>query len=51
VMAVHNYGGGPFLEIGTNKKDSFMLPFTKECVPEVDMKGGKVTIDPPEGWP
>jgi len=50
VRAVHNYGGGPFLEIGTNKTDSFMLPFTDACVPKVDIKAGMVTIAPPEGW-
>jgi 16S rRNA processing protein RimM len=50
VRAVHNYGGGPFLEIGKNKADSFMLPFTDACVPDVDMKTGSVVIDPPEGW-
>jgi len=50
VKAVHNYGGGPFLEIGRSKVDSFMLPFTDACVPNVDLKAGLVTIDPPEGW-
>lgn len=50
VRDVHNYGAGTFLEIGTTKKDCFMLPFTDACVPEVDMKLGRVVIDPPEGW-
>ncbi len=50
VMGVHNYGGGPFLEIGNSKIDSFMLPFTNALVPEVDVKAGLVTIAPPEGW-
>ncbi len=50
VLAVYNYGGGPFLEIGMNKMDSFMLPFNKTCVPEVDVKDGIITIDPPDGW-
>jgi 16S rRNA processing protein RimM len=50
VKAVHNYGGGPFLEIGRSKSDSFMLPFTDACVPLVDVKVGQVTIDLPEGW-
>ena len=50
ILAVHDYGAGPFLEIGTNKKDSFMLPFTDACVPEVDVKAGLVLIEPPEGW-
>jgi 16S rRNA processing protein RimM len=50
VQAVHNHGGGPFLEIGTTSKDSFMLPFTDACVPEVDIGAGRVTIALPEGW-
>jgi 16S rRNA processing protein RimM len=50
ILAVHNYGAGPFLEIGTNKKDSFMLPFTDACVPGVDVAGGFALIAPPEGW-
>ena len=50
VLGVHNYGGGPFLEIGHNKKDSFMLPFTDVWVLEVDVKSGLVRIEPPEGW-
>lgn len=50
LLAVHNYGGGPFLEIGKDKKTSFMLPFTDACVPAVDIKAGEVTIEVPEGW-
>lgn len=50
ILGVHNHGAGTFLEIGTGKKDSFMLPFTDACVPEVDMKAGLVLIAPPEGW-
>lgn len=50
VRAVHNYGGGPFLEIGKSKTDSFMLPFTDACVPKIDLKAGNVTIEVPEGW-
>lgn len=49
VQGVHNYGAGPFLEIGEGK-GSFMLPFTDACVPTVDLKAGEVTIAVPEGW-
>ena len=49
ILSVHDYGAGVFLEIGMNKKDSFMLPFTDACVPEVDMASG-ITIMPPDGW-
>ena len=50
VIAVHNYGGGPFLEIEPPEGKAFMLPFSDACVPEVDMKEGHITIAPPEGW-
>lgn len=50
VMAVHDYGAGVFLEIGSNKKDSFMLPFKDAQVPEVDLATGRVVIAVPDGW-
>jgi 16S rRNA processing protein RimM len=50
ILAVHDYGAGVFLEIGASKKDSFMLPFTDACVPEVKTAAGRVLIDVPEGW-
>ena len=50
VIAVHNYGGGPFLEIEPPQGKAFMLPFTKDCAPEVDAEAGHVVINPPEGW-
>ena len=34
---------------GTASRQSVMLPFTDEAVPEVDIEGGKVVIDPPAG--
>lgn len=49
VLAVHDYGGGPFLEIGKSKGGSFMLPFTDVCVPRVDVTADTVTIEP-KGW-
>lgn len=50
VRGVHNHGGGTFLEIGTSNKDSFMLPFTDKCVPEIDVEGGQIHINIPPGW-
>lgn len=50
IVAVHNYGGGPMLEIGASRKNGFMLPFNDAFVPEVDVKSGRVVIDPPSGW-
>ncbi len=39
VAAVHDYGAGASLEIG-----SLLLPFTRACVPDVDIPGGRVTV-------
>jgi 16S rRNA processing protein RimM len=50
VLDVHDHGAGVFLEIGGTRKDSFMLPFTDPCVPEVDAENGIVTVAVPEGW-
>ncbi|MGB9153449.1 MAG: ribosome maturation factor RimM [Alphaproteobacteria bacterium] len=50
VLDIHDHGAGVFLEIGTSKKDSFMLPFKDAFVPEVDLNTGKLLIAVPEGW-
>ena len=42
VDAVHDYGAGASLEIG-----ALLVPFTRACVPEVDVTGGRVVIDQP----
>ncbi len=42
VEAVHDYGAGASLEIG-----ALMVPFTRACVPEVNLAGRRVTVAPP----
>ena len=42
VDVVHDYGGGASLEIGR-----LIVPFTRACVPVVDIAGGTVTVVPP----
>jgi 16S rRNA processing protein RimM len=51
VMAFHDFGAGRTMEVsgGTASRQSVMLPFTDEAVPEVDIEGGKVVVDPPAG--
>ncbi|MEQ8193223.1 MAG: ribosome maturation factor RimM [Rhodospirillales bacterium] len=54
VRAVEDYGAGTLLEIETDRdaptRDKYvMVPFTRAAVPEVDIKGGRVTVDPPPG--
>jgi 16S rRNA processing protein RimM len=43
VAAVHDHGAGAYLEIGPH-----LVPFTRACVPVVDVAGGRVTVVPPE---
>jgi 16S rRNA processing protein RimM len=51
VVAFHDFGAGLTMEIsgGTASRGSVMLPFTDEAVPEVDIDGGKVVVEPPAG--
>ena len=47
VLAVHNFGAGDLIEVGGDKKGSQLYPFTKAVVPELDIAGGRIVIDPP----
>ena len=50
IRAVMDHGAGDLLEIqGPGLKSTVLLPFTRACVPTVDLAGGKVVADPPEG--
>ena len=50
VRSVHDHGAGDLLEIqGPGLKATVLLPFTKACVPTVDIAGGRIIADPPEG--
>ena len=42
VDTVHDYGAGASLEIGT-----LLIPFTRACVPLVDIAGGRIVVTPP----
>ncbi len=42
VGAVHDYGAGTSLEIG-----ALLIPFTRACVPVVDIAAGRITVAPP----
>ncbi|KQO74343.1 MULTISPECIES: ribosome maturation factor RimM [unclassified Methylobacterium] len=49
VADVPNYGGGDLLEIKPALGGATaLLPFTKIFVPELDIAGGRVVVDPPE---
>ena len=49
VVEAEDFGGGPFLEIATPANGRVLVPFTKAAVPVVDIEGGRVVIDPPDG--
>lgn len=49
VMAFHDFGAGPVMEVSGGSMGGLMLPFTDEAVPEIDVEGGKIVIDPPAG--
>ena len=43
VSAVHDYGAGASLEFG-----ALLVPFTRACVPEVELAAGRVVVVRPE---
>ena len=49
VVAVHDYGAGDLLEIAPDAGATVLVPFTRSTVPEVDVAGGRIIIDPPPG--
>lgn len=46
VLGVHNFGAGDLLEVNTGTTTEF-IPFTKENVPQIDVKAGQLTIITP----
>jgi len=50
IAAVLNHGASDLLEVrGKALKGSALIPFTREIVPTIDLKAGRVIVDPPEG--
>ena len=51
VLAFHDFGAGLTMEVsgGSTSRNSVVVPFTDAAVPEIDVEGGKVVIDPPAG--
>lgn len=46
VVAVHNFGAGDMLEVKPESGKSVMVPFIDDAVPEVDLAGGRLLVDP-----
>jgi 16S rRNA processing protein RimM len=50
VTAVQNFGADDLIEVRlAGERRAVLLPFTKSVVPVVDVAGGRVVVDPPEG--
>jgi 16S rRNA processing protein RimM len=47
ISAVHDYGAGASLEIEREDDQPLLVPFTRMCVPLVDVVGGRVMIELP----
>ncbi len=50
VRAIHDYGAGDSIEIERAQGGIVVLPFTRAAVPEVDLAGGRLVVEPPAGW-
>jgi 16S rRNA processing protein RimM len=48
VGGLHNFGAGDVLAVARSDGDELFLPFTRENVPIIDMKAGRVVVAPPE---
>jgi 16S rRNA processing protein RimM len=49
LVAVHNFGAGDVIEVKPRTGPTVMLPFTQAVVPQVDIGGGRIVVDPPQG--
>ena len=54
VKAVHDFGASDLLELSIEtgagrQTGTVLVPFTREVVPVVDIAGGHLVVDPPEG--
>jgi 16S rRNA processing protein RimM len=47
VGAVHDYGAGASLEIDRQDAAPLLVPFTRACVPNVDLTAGIVAVEAP----
>jgi len=49
VVAVENFGAGDVVEVRPPQGASIFVPFTRAAVPEVDLAGRRLVVDPPAG--
>ena len=48
VLSVQNYGAGDVLVIAADSGDEILIAFTKDNVPEIDIKGGRLIVAVPD---
>ena len=48
VLAIHNFGAGDIIEIAPPQGPTWLLPFSNEVVPTVDLASGHVVIVRPQ---
>jgi 16S rRNA processing protein RimM len=46
VESIHNYGAGDIIEVRTDRRNAFMIPFTQSAVTAIDLERRVMTIDP-----
>ena len=51
IIGVQNFGAGDILEIKRADGSTLMLPFTEAAVPQIDLAGGTIMVDPPRDAP
>ena len=50
IVGIHDFGAGDLLELRPlGASSTVLMPFTALTVPVVDIAGGRIVIDPPEG--
>ena len=52
VRGLHDFGAGMLLDLRLSAEwggRDLMVPFTRACVPVIDLAGGRVVVDPPDG--
>ncbi len=49
VVAAPNFGAGDLIEIVPQGGRSFYAPFTRDVVPTIDLEGGRIVVDLPDG--
>jgi 16S rRNA processing protein RimM len=47
VSAIHNFGAGDIVEIKRDGAEPLLVPFTDATVPTIDVKAGRMVVNPP----